>query len=132
MTTYFRSIPKELEEAAFLDGCSDFGLMACDLTFARPGITTAVIFTFISAWNEFLFALTFISTPDMKPLTVALYGFVGKYRVEWNYLMSAVLLATLPVFCLFLAIEKNLVRGLSTGESNKIVGMNVKIFYLMD
>src|SRR5208283_3936173 len=57
MTTYFRSIPKELEEAAFLDGCSDLrALWHVILPLARPGITTAVIFTFISAWNEFLFA----------------------------------------------------------------------------
>jgi multiple sugar transport system permease protein len=74
-----------------------------------------VIFVFIWAWNEFLIVLTFISTDRLWPLTLGIYGFVGKYKVLWHYLMAVSFLTTLPVVVLFLVIERDLVSGLTAG-----------------
>ena len=116
MNGYFATIPKEIEEAALIDGCSRWQTMTrITLPIAMPGIVTVIIYTFISAWNEFMFALTFINSTDKRPLTVGLYNFVGRWQVSWQYLMAAALLAILPVILLFMVIEKQLVQGLAGG-----------------
>ena len=116
MNGYFATIPKEIEEAALIDGCSRWQtMMRITLPIAMPGIVTVIIYTFISAWNEFMFALTFINSTDKRPLTVGLYNFVGRWQVSWQYLMAAALLAILPVILLFMVIEKQLVQGLAGG-----------------
>ncbi len=80
-----------------------------------PGVITTVIYTFITAWNEFMFALTFITSMDKRPLTLGLYNFVGRWTVQWQYLMAAAILALIPVVILFMFIEKDLVKGLAGG-----------------
>ena len=116
MNGYFTTIPREIEEAALIDGCSRWQTMTrITLPIAMPGIVTVIIYTFISAWNEFMFALTFINSTDKRPLTVGLYNFVGRWQVSWQYLMAAALLAILPVILLFMVIEKQLVQGLAGG-----------------
>ncbi len=116
MSGYFSTIPKELEEAARIDGCNRFmALMLVILPIARPGVVTIVIFSFITAWNEFMFAFTFISTPEQMPLTSGLFRFVGKFSTQWHHLMAASILAIIPVVILFMYIEKNLVGGLAGG-----------------
>ena len=116
LTGYFSTIPRDIEEAAMIDGCSRLSaVFRVLIPLARPGIVATVIFVFIWAWNEFLIVLTFISTDRLWPLTLGIYGFVGKYRVLWHYLMAVSLLTTLPVVALFLIIEKELVSGLTAG-----------------
>ena len=116
MNGYFDTIPKEIEEAAMIDGCSRFQIMTrITLPIAMPGVVTVVIYTFIAAWNEFMFALTFISTTEKRPLTLGLYNFVGRWTVQWHYLMAAALLALIPVIILFMLIERQLVSGLAGG-----------------
>ncbi|MCC6444898.1 MAG: carbohydrate ABC transporter permease [Armatimonadetes bacterium] len=116
LTGYLTAIPADIEEAALIDGCSRLGaLWRVLLPIALPGLVTTVIFTFIAAWNEFVFALTFVADEDKRPLTVGIYSFVGRYNIEWQSLMAASLLATLPVVCLFIVIEKHLVKGLTAG-----------------
>jgi multiple sugar transport system permease protein len=85
------------------------------LPIAMPGVVTVVIYTFIAAWNEFMFALTFINVTEKRPLTLGLYNFVGRWTVSWQYLMAAALLAIIPVIILFMLIEKQLVQGLAGG-----------------
>jgi multiple sugar transport system permease protein len=115
---YFSTIPREMQEAAALDGCGPLRtLWFLMIPLARPGITAAAVFAFIAAWNEFLFALTFISDPDKRPLSVGIYSFIGRYQVDWNYLMAASLLATIPVLVMFLAVQRNLISGLVAGTS---------------
>lgn len=112
----FATIPKELEQAAWIDGCTRFGAVwKVVLPLAAPGIITAVIFVFIMSWNEFVVALTLISTETKKPITVGIYAFFGKYDVQWQYLFATSLVATVPVVALFLSIEKYLVEGLTAG-----------------
>ena len=116
MNGYFATIPKEIEEAARIDGCSRLQTMLrVTLPIALPGVATVVIYTFIAAWNEFMFALTFINVPEKRPLTLGLYNFVGRWTVSWHYLMAAALLAIIPVILLFMLIEKQLVQGLAGG-----------------
>ena len=117
MNGYIQTIPVELEEAAAIDGCSRLGVLRrVTLPLALPGIVTAVIFTFIAAWNEFVIALTLTGTPDVQPLTVGVTVFIGQYDVQWQYLFASSLVAIVPVVILFVVIEKWLVGGLTAGS----------------
>ena len=116
MNGYFRTIPKEIEEAALIDGCTRVQTMTrIMLPIAVPGLVTVMIYAFIFAWNEFLFALCFISSQNKMPLTIALYNFVGRWTTQWQYLTMSAFLAILPVLLLFYLIEKRLVAGLAGG-----------------
>jgi multiple sugar transport system permease protein len=116
MNGYFGTIPKEIEDAALIDGCTRLQTMTLiTLPIAMPGVVTVVIYTFITAWNEFMFALTFINSTEKRPLTLGLYNFVGRWQISWHYLMAAALLAVIPVILLFMLIEKQLVQGLAGG-----------------
>ena len=117
LSSFFASIPKEVEEAAWIDGCSRFTtLTRIVLPLALPGLVTAFIFTFIAAWNEFVIALTLTSSPEREPLTVGLTSLIGQYQVQWNYLFAGSLIAIVPVVILFAMIEKWLVGGLTAGS----------------
>ena len=117
LTAYFSAIPVELEEAAMIDGASRLGaLRRVTLPLAMPGIVTAVIFTFIAAWNEFTVALVLVTTPEKQPLTVGINSFLGAYRVEWQYLFAGSIVAIVPVVILFAYIEKHVVSGLTAGS----------------
>ncbi|WP_433256618.1 carbohydrate ABC transporter permease [Streptosporangium sp. CA-135522] len=117
LNAYFSSIPRELEEAAFIDGNGRFGaLFRITLPLAAPGVVTALIFTFIAAWNEFVVALTLTTSPDKQPLTVALNSFIGQYEVDWQNLFAGSVIATIPVIILFGLIERKVVGGLTAGS----------------
>ena len=73
-------------------------------------------FTFILSWNEFLYALTFISDANRRPLTTGIFAFVGRSEIQWNYLMAGSVTAIIPVFILFLIIQKRLVSGMTSGS----------------
>jgi multiple sugar transport system permease protein len=117
LTGFFSSIPAEVEEAAMLDGCSRMKVLrTITLPLALPGLLTAIIFTFIAAWNEFVVALTLTSSPAIRPLTVGITGFIGLYEVQWHYVFAVSLIAIIPVVILFISIEKWLVSGLTAGS----------------
>jgi multiple sugar transport system permease protein len=117
LSGFFSGIPAEIEEAAMLDGCSRFTVLRrITLPLALPGLLTAVIFTFIAAWNEFVVALTLTSSVDVRPLTVGITGFIGLYEVQWHYVFAVSLIAIIPVVILFISIEKWLVSGLTAGS----------------
>lgn len=118
LNAFFSSIPVELEEASMIDGLGRVGaLLRITLPLAAPGIVTALIFTFISAWNEFLVALTLSlgESPSQQPLTVAINQYIGEYSVDWGHLFAAGLVATVPVIILFAFIERRVVSGLTAG-----------------
>ncbi|MEV5496472.1 carbohydrate ABC transporter permease [Nonomuraea fuscirosea] len=117
LNAYFSSIPRELEEAAFIDGNGRFGAMfRITLPLAMPGVITALIFTFIAAWNEFVVALTLTTTTANQPLPVALNSFIGQYQVDWQNLFAGSVIATIPVIILFALIERKVVGGLTAGS----------------
>ena len=113
---FFASIPREVEEAAHLDGCGRFGtLWRVMLPLTLPGLVTTVTFTFIAAWNEYVVALTLIQDDTKKPLTVGISSYVTGYEQNWDQLFAASIIAIVPVVILFAAIEKHLVGGLTAG-----------------
>ena len=116
MFGYFSSIPNEIEDAARIDGCSRVAtLIRIMIPIAAPGLVTAMIYTFIVAWNDFLFALSFINAQVKMPLTLGIYQFVGRWSTQWEMLTVAAFIALLPVLILFYLIEKQLVSGLAGG-----------------
>jgi len=117
LNAYFRSIPVEIEEAAMVDGAGRLGtLFKVTLPLAMPGVITALIFTFIAAWNEFIAALTLTTSNDVTPLTVRLDEFIGQYTIDWQHLFGASVVATIPVLILFALIERRVVGGLTAGS----------------
>lgn len=116
---YFASIPKEIEEAAMVDGLGRVGVLRrIVLPLARPGIVTAIIFTFVQVWNEFVIARTIFNDPiaGKQTLTVGITQFVGLYETQYQYLFAASLIGIVPVVLLFIAIERHLVSGLTAGS----------------
>ena len=114
---FFSSIPGEVEEAAHLDGCGRWRtLTRVMLPLTLPGLVTAVIFTFIAAWNEYVVALTLIQDDARKPLTVGINSYVTGYEQHWDQLFGASIVAIVPVVILFALIEKHLVGGLTAGS----------------
>ena len=117
LNAYISSIPVELEQAAMVDGSTRLGaLFRVTLPLAMPGVVTALIFTFIAAWNEFITALTLTTSNADYPLTVRLDSFIGQYSVDWQHLFGASVVATIPVFILFALIEGRVVGGLTAGS----------------
>ena len=116
LSAYFLNVPFEVEEAAMIDGCNRFqAIVKILIPLAMPGLTATMIYTFINAWNEFVFALTFTTTPEMRPLTVGLYSFVGRWSIQWQYITTASILGIVPIVLLFMLVEKQLMSGLMGG-----------------
>lgn len=116
---YLASIPKEIEDAAMVDGAGRLRTMfRVVLPLAKPGIVTAVIFTFIQVWNEFVVAETIFNNPtqNRETLTVGINAFVGLYQTQYQYLFVASIIGIVPVVILFAFIERYLVGGLTAGS----------------
>ena len=112
----FIAISPDMEQAAKIDGCGTVGsLVRVLLPMAAPGIVTTLIFVFINAWNEYTISTVLISTASKRPITVGITQFSSFNMIEWQYLFAASLLATIPVVILFMAIEKHLTSGLTSG-----------------
>jgi multiple sugar transport system permease protein len=117
LSSFFKTIPVEIEEAAAIDGASRLQTFRkISLPLAVPGIVTTAIFTFIAAWNEYVVAYTLASSPSKQPFSVGLSLLTGYYEVKWNYLFAGSLIAIIPIIILFISIEKYLVSGLTAGS----------------
>ena len=118
LTGFFRHLPRELEEAAMLDGATRLrALRDVVLPLAAPGIASAAILTFLYCWNEFLFALSFTLGPERYTVPVAITLFRGRYQVPWGEVLAATVLATVPVVLLVLACQRRIVAGLTIGAT---------------
>lgn len=113
---FFDSIPKELDEAAMIDGCS-VGQMLYQVIFplVLPGIVAVAIFGFILAWDEFFFARTLVSSQGNWVMSVGLSSFKEEFTIQWSDMMASAVLFTIPPIVLFMFIQKHLVRGLTGG-----------------
>jgi multiple sugar transport system permease protein len=113
---YFESIPEELEEAAMIDGATRFGAFSrIVLPLAAPGVLAAALYAFTQAWNEFLYALVFITDGRLRTLPVGLASFITGDVYGWGYLMAGAVLTTLPVIAAYIYLQKYMVEGLTAG-----------------
>jgi multiple sugar transport system permease protein len=114
---YFESIPEELEEAAMIDGATRFGAFSrVVLPLAAPGVLAAALYAFTQAWNEFLYALVFITDGRLRTLPVGLASFITGDVYGWGYLMAGAVLTTLPVIAAYIYLQKYMVEGLTAGS----------------
>jgi multiple sugar transport system permease protein len=116
LSGFFRDIPDEIYKAAILDGCSPLqAFRKVMLPLAAPGIGTTAILVFISAWNEFLYALTLTTSPTARTVPVAISLFSGEHKEPWGQIAAASVIATLPVVLVALSAQRLLVSGLTAG-----------------
>jgi multiple sugar transport system permease protein len=116
LTNFFREVPWELEEAALIDGCTYLGALGrVILPLAAPGLVTCGILVFISAWNEFLFAYTFVSTDAVRTVPVRIFMFQGEFESPWGQISAASALVTLPLIVLVLVFQRRIIQGLTAG-----------------
>lgn len=113
---YFLDIPKELEDAAIIDGCNRFTTFTkVMIPITYPGIIVSAAFTFLWGWGDLMGPLTFIKSDRLFPLTVNMYKSIGEYGIEWNSLMAFAVILTVPVLIIFLALQKYLISGITAG-----------------
>jgi multiple sugar transport system permease protein len=116
MQSFFDGVPKDLEEAAMIDGCTRvMALRRIILPLTLPGMGATVAFVFTAAWSELLFALMLINSEDQKTFSVGLLTFIGKFAVDWGQMMAASVMALIPVCLFFLFLQRYLVTGLTAG-----------------
>ncbi len=113
---YFDTIPKDLEEAAVMDGASQWTIFTrIVLPLARPAIVVTALFSFMTAWNEFILAATFLSAEQAFTLPVALQRHVGSFNTEWGHFAAGAIIVSVPVMALFFFLQKHLIGGLTAG-----------------
>ncbi|CAN5141716.1 carbohydrate ABC transporter permease [soil metagenome] len=116
LTSYFRAIPVELEEAAVIDGASRLGvLFRITLPLSLPGVVAIVVYAFVTTWNEFIFALVLAQDYRVKTLPIGIAEFSTEFNVDWGAVMAASLLMTLPVAGLFMLMQRMFIGGLTAG-----------------
>lgn len=116
MKEYFEQIPRELDEAALVDGASPYrAFWDIILPLARPALGATAIIGFLTAWNEYEFALVLTSSERVRTISVAIASFIGEFTTEWNQVMAAAAVGTIPVVIVFLFFQKQLMHGLTGG-----------------
>jgi ABC-type glycerol-3-phosphate transport system permease component len=117
LTNFFRDIPADLSEQAEVDGCTPVqSLTRVILPLSAPALVTAGLLIFIGAWNEFLFAYTFMSQTSMQTVPVAIYYFGGIHEIPWGEISAAAEMVTLPIIVLVLIFQRRIVQGLTAGS----------------
>jgi multiple sugar transport system permease protein len=113
---FLDSVPRELDEASRIDGCSTVQMVRFVIfPLLRPGLTAAGTYIFIYSWNEFLYSLTFTASDSSRTVPVGLHMFIGDYQIRWDLLTAGGVLAAIPVLVGFMIVQKQLIKGLSAG-----------------
>ncbi|ROR73149.1 carbohydrate ABC transporter permease [Bogoriella caseilytica] len=116
MTGYFNTLPRELDEAARVDGTSSFGVLwRILIPISAPGLVSVGMYTFMLAWNEFLFALTLTRTDNMRTVPVGIQMLMGQHSFDWNQMMAMSVLGSLPVLVLFTFFQRYFIGGMTSG-----------------
>lgn len=116
LRTYFISVPKELDEAARIDGCDSFtAFFKVMMPLARPGIVVAAVFSFVYAWGDLIYGITFISNPKLRPITASIYNYVQQKQTLWNATMAFGIITIIPIVLIFIFMQKYIVSGLTNG-----------------
>ncbi|QPK81332.1 carbohydrate ABC transporter permease [Schaalia sp. ZJ405] len=117
LTGYFNTLPRELDEAAKVDGTTSFGaLWRVLVPISVPGIVSVGIYTFMIAWNEYLFALTLTRTNDMRTVPIGIQLLMGQHSYEWNEMMAMSVLGSIPVLLLFIFFQRYFIGGMTAGS----------------
>lgn len=118
LTSYFKAIPVELEEAAIIDGASRLGvLFRITLPLSLPGVIAVIVYAFVTTWNEFIFALCFATDSTVKTLPIGLSEFSTEFNTDWGAVMAASMVMTVPIALLFLVFQRMFVGGLTAGAT---------------
>lgn len=116
MTGYFNTLPRELDEAVKVDGGSSWtALWRILVPVSVPGMVSVGIYTFMIAWNEYLFALTLTKTPEMRTVPIGIQLLMGQHSYEWNQMMSMSILGCIPILLLFLFFQRYFIGGMTAG-----------------
>lgn len=116
LKNYFASIPKELEEASYIDGCtrlSSFTKILIPIAF--PGVVVCGIFSFLYAWGDLAYGMTFIQDQENRPITAGIFNFMGQYGTKWSYLTAFAVVTIIPVALIFIFMQKYIISGLTSG-----------------
>ncbi|WP_249864542.1 carbohydrate ABC transporter permease [Paenibacillus konkukensis] len=117
LRSFFQTIPKELEEAAKIDGCSNLGaLVRIILPVSLPGLIAVSVYAFLNIWEEFLFALNLTNSDTVRTLPIAINNFSGEFVIDWGAMMGASMVVSVPVMLIFILCNKFFVKGLSDGS----------------
>ena len=115
MTQYIRTIPRDLDDAARIDGAGAWGILyRIIIPLSRPALTVVVVFTFVWVWNDFLEPIIFLRDWDSYPISVGLAFFQGRYSVEWHLFMGATLVSIIPILVVYFFAQKHLIGGLAS------------------
>ena len=118
LAAFFRPFPRELEEAAKIEGAGEFRIYwQIMLPLVRPALATVAIFNFIQFWNDFFFPLVLIQTDELRTIPVGLSNFFGTYQNDWALIFAGLTIASLPLILLFLVASKQIIRGLTAGAT---------------
>jgi trehalose/maltose transport system permease protein len=118
LTTFMRDLPKELEEAAIMDGCTPWRIIKdVFMPLMWPALVSTGLLAFIAAWNEFMFALTFVNSNDSRtvPVSISLLSGASQYELPWGKIMAASVIVTLPLIAMVLTFQRKIVSGLTAG-----------------
>lgn len=116
LKNYFSSIPKALEEAAYIDGCNRFtAFIRVLVPIAKPGIMVCAIFSFLYAWGDLAYGMTFILDQEKRPITAGIFNFMGQYGTKWSYLSAFAIVAIIPVVLIFIFMQKYIISGMTSG-----------------
>jgi multiple sugar transport system permease protein len=116
MTGFLDALPKELDEAALIDGCSHFGAFRWVIApLLAPGIAASATYVFIYSWNEFIYALTFTRDDAARTLPVGLHNFIGEFVIRWDLLTAGGVISVIPTVLFFMLVQRHLISGLASG-----------------
>lgn len=116
LKNYFASIPKDLEEAAWVDGCNKFvTFIRILIPIAKPGIIVCAIFSFLYAWGDLAYGMTFILDQQKRPITAGIFNFMGQYGTRWSYLTAFAIVTIIPVSLIFIFMQKYIIAGMTSG-----------------
>lgn len=116
MIGFFQTLPRELEESAFLDGCGIYRtFFQIMMPLVKPALATISVFTFLSTWNEMMFAITFINSEKYRTLTVGIMQMVGRYTTDWGTMGAGLMVATVPTIVIYLLFSKQVQSGMVSG-----------------
>ena len=116
LKNYFASIPKELEEAAYIDGCNRFtAFVRVLIPVAKPGVMVYAIFSFLYAWGDLAYGMTFIIDQQKRPITAGIFNFMGQYGTKWSYLTAFAVVTIIPVTLIFIFMQKYIISGMTSG-----------------